>query len=135
MFACVNGVRQRPVGGGAARSAPVYVSPVEVLRAAGVFAVRDGEPNQYREHVRSPDLSVGTYCIPVGGKDGQHPHAEDEVYLVARGRATLRCEDGEHQVGPGSVVYVPAGERHQFVDVSEDLSIVVVFSPPEGARG
>ena len=71
----------------------------------------------------------------MGGKDGQHPHAEDEVYLVARGRATLRCEDGEHQVGPGSVVYVPAGERHQFVDVSEDLSIVVVFSPPEGARG
>lgn len=100
-----------------------------------MFAVRDGEPNQYREHVRSPDLSVGTYCIPVGGKDGQHPHAEDEVYVVARGRATLRCEDREHRIGPGSVVYVPAGEPHQFVDVSEDLSIIVVFSPPEGARG
>ncbi|GAY12801.1 cupin domain-containing protein [Pseudonocardia sp. N23] len=107
---------------------------MEVLRAAGVFAVRDGEPNQYREHVRSRDLSVGTYCIPVGGKDGQHPHGEDEVYLVARGRATLRCEEGEYPVGPGTVVFVQAGERHQFVDVSEDLSIVVVFAPPEGAR-
>lgn len=106
---------------------------MEVLRAAGVFAVRDGEPNQYREHVRARDLSVGTYCIPVGGKDGQHPHGEDEVYVVARGRATLRSEAGEQRVGPGSVVFV-AGERHQFVDVSEDLSIVVVFAPPEGTR-
>jgi len=107
---------------------------VEILRAAGVFAVRDGEPNQYREHVRSAALSVGTYCIPVGGKDGQHPHVEDEVYMVVRGRATLRTRDGDHEVGPGSVVFVPAGEHHQFDDVSEDLSIVVVFAPPEGAR-
>lgn len=107
---------------------------MQVLRAAGYFAVPDGEPNQYREHLRVPDLSVGTYCIPVGGKDGQQPHTEDEIYVVVRGSARLCGESGEVDVGPGSVVYVPAHERHQFTEVSEDLSVVVVFAPAERSR-
>lgn len=107
---------------------------MRVLRAAGHFAVPEGEPNQYREHHRGADLSVGTYCIPVGGKDGQHPHTEDEVYVVVRGRARLQSHGGEVDVGPGSVIYVPAGEHHQFVEVSEDLSVVVVFGPAERSR-
>ncbi len=44
------------------------------------------------------------------------------------------CGDGEHEVGPGTVVYVPAHEEHHFTDVSEDLSIVVVFTPAERTR-
>ena len=107
---------------------------MRVLRAAGHFAVPEGEPNQYREHMRAPDLSVGTYCIPVGGKDGQEPHSEDEVYVVVRGQGRLITASAEAEVGPGSVVYVPAGERHEFVDVSDDLSVVVVFAPAERSR-
>ncbi|WP_181780986.1 cupin domain-containing protein [Pseudonocardia pini] len=107
---------------------------MQVLRAAGVYAVPEGEPNQFREHGRLPDLSVGTYCIPVGGKDGQDPHTEDEVYVVVRGRARLVAESGEVDVGPGTVVLVPAGERHHFTDVREDLSVVVVFGPAAGWR-
>ena len=104
---------------------------MQVLRAAGYFAVPEGEPNQYREHLRVADLSVGTYCIPVGGKDGQDPHTEDEVYVVVRGRGRLTGETGEVDVGPGSVIYVAANECHQFTEVTEDLSIVVVFAPAE----
>lgn len=107
---------------------------MRVLRAAGHFAVPEGEPNQYREHMRAADLSVGTYCIPVGGKDGQEPHSEDEVYVVVRGQGRLVTDRAEAEVGPGSVVYVPAGERHEFVDVSDDLSVVVVFAPAERSR-
>jgi mannose-6-phosphate isomerase-like protein (cupin superfamily) len=110
------------------------LSRVRELRAAGYFAVAEGEPNQYREHLRVPDLSVGTYCIPVGGKDGQLPHSEDEVYFVVRGRGRLVADSGEIDVGPGSVIYVPALERHQFTEVTEDLSVVVVFAPAEQTR-
>jgi mannose-6-phosphate isomerase-like protein (cupin superfamily) len=107
---------------------------VQVLRAAGHFAVREGEPNQYREHLRVADLSVGTYCIPVGGKDGQDPHSEDEIYVVVRGRGRLISDTGESEVGPGTVIYVKAHENHQFTEVTEDLSIVVVFAPAERSR-
>lgn len=104
------------------------------MRAAGYFAVPEGEPNQYREHLRVAALSIGTYCIPVGGKDGQLPHTEDEIYVVVRGRGRLLGESGEVEVGPGSVIYVPACEHHQFTEVSEDLSVVVVFAPAERTR-
>jgi hypothetical protein len=33
-------------------------------------------------------------------------------------------------VGPGSVVFVAAGEEHRFVDVTEDLTLLVLFAPP-----
>lgn len=105
---------------------------MQTLRAAGWFAVREGEPNQYREHLRVANLSVGTYCIPVGGKDGQQPHTEDEIYVVVRGRARLVAPSGEIEVAPGSVIHVPAHETHEFTDVSEDLSLIIVFAPAEG---
>ncbi|MET0187403.1 MAG: hypothetical protein ABW212_00290, partial [Pseudonocardia sediminis] len=75
----------RPVEHMSRRAGPSTLAVVQILRAAGHFAVPEGEPNQYREHLRAADLSVGTYCIPVGGKDGQDPHAADEIYVVLRG--------------------------------------------------
>ena len=35
------------------------------------------------------------------------------------------------EVGPGSVIFVPANEEHRFVDVTEDLQVLVVFAPPD----
>lgn len=107
---------------------------MKVLEHAGHYTAPDGEPNHWIEHLRVTDLSVGTYSIPAGGIDDQTPHTEDEIYLVARGRARLESDDGSAEVGPGSVLYVPAAQRHRFVDVTEDLAVVVLFAPAEYSR-
>jgi mannose-6-phosphate isomerase-like protein (cupin superfamily) len=107
---------------------------MQVLQDAGAFTVPDGASIHYREHLRVLDLSLGTYCIPVDGKDGQLPHTEDEVYVVVRGRGRLLADSGDTAVGPGSVVFVPAGEAHRFTDVTEDLAVLVVFGPAEHTR-
>jgi mannose-6-phosphate isomerase-like protein (cupin superfamily) len=86
------------------------------------------------EHLRVPDLSVGTYCLPAGGTDGQSPHTEDEIYIVTAGRAKLVSGGEEAEVRPGSVIYVPAGEVHRFADIAEDLVVFVVFGPAEYSR-
>ena len=90
-----------------------------------------GEFRRWVEHFRVPALSVGTYRIVAGGTDDQHPHAEDEIYVVRAGRARLVAGDESVAVGPGSVVFVPAGEAHRFVDISEELEVLVVFVPAE----
>lgn len=100
---------------------------------AGTFVAPDGTAH-YAEQLRVPDLSLGTYSLPVGAVDPQGPHTEDEVYVVVRGRARFVADSGEAEVGPGSVLYVPAGEAHRFVDVTEDLTVLVVFGPAEGTR-
>jgi len=53
---------------------------------------------------------------------------------VTAGRAVLRAGRDRAEVGPGSVVFVAAGEEHRFTDITEDLAAIVVFAPAEGAR-
>jgi mannose-6-phosphate isomerase-like protein (cupin superfamily) len=91
------------------------------------------EFRRWVEHFRVPALSVGTYRIVAGGTDDQQPHAKDEIYVVHGGRARLVAGDASVAVGPGSVVVVPADEAHRFVDVTEELEVLVVFVPAESA--
>lgn len=106
---------------------------VEIIDGAGTFATTSGAAH-WAEQFRVPDLSVGTYSIPAGGIDDQRPHTEDEIYVVTTGRATFEAGADRVTVGPGSVLYVPAGEAHRFSDVSEDLATVVIFAPAEETR-
>ena len=34
-------------------------------------------------------------------------------------------------VGPGMVAFVPAGEPHRFVDITDDLHVLAIFGPAE----
>jgi mannose-6-phosphate isomerase-like protein (cupin superfamily) len=108
---------------------------VELIAGAGTYAAKMGSTvAHWTEHLRVPDLSVGTYSIPAGGTDYQTPHTEDEIYVVIAGRATLEAGQERAAVGPGSVMYVPAGEVHRFTDVTENLAILVLFAPAEDSR-
>ena len=108
---------------------------MRVIAEAGIYTPPGGaEPNDWIVHLSTDDLSLGTYCIPAGGLDDQSPHTEDEIYVVQTGRATLVTTSGTAAVGPGSVIFVPAGEQHKFTEVTEDLALLVVFAPPYGSR-
>jgi quercetin dioxygenase-like cupin family protein len=99
-----------------------FIAPVAPLRA------------HWAEQFRVPDLSVGTYCLLAGATDDQEPHTEDEIYAITAGRAAFVAGDQRVEVGPGSVIFVPAGEPHRFADITEDLAALVFFGPAEGSR-
>jgi mannose-6-phosphate isomerase-like protein (cupin superfamily) len=103
-----------------------------LIDAAGRFTT--GDRAHYVEHLRSTELSVGTYSIPAGALDGQQPHDEDEIYVITAGRATFVDAGGAVPVGPGATMFVAAGQEHRFVDITEDFATVVIFAPPEGSR-
>ena len=102
---------------------------MQQLEEAGTFT-DGGGPNHWVEHLRVPAMSVGTYSIPVGGLDDQTPHGEDEIYVVTAGRGSFTSGSLTVEVGPGTTLFVGAGEDHRFHDVTEDLALVVVFAPP-----
>ena len=85
----------------------------------------------YQEFLRRASVSMGLYILPAGGEDAQHPHDSDEVYVVQSGTARLQVEDETFDVGPGSVVSVDRGRDHRFLDITENLVVLVVFAPPE----
>ncbi len=106
-----------------------------VVPGAGRYAPpTDGAATRFDEHLRTADLSVGTYSLPAGSVDDQSPHGEDEIYVVTGGRAHFLDDAGRVPVGPGDTIVVAAGHEHRFVDIEEDLVLVVVFAPPYRPR-
>jgi mannose-6-phosphate isomerase-like protein (cupin superfamily) len=75
------------------------------------------------------------YFLPAGGTDPQKPHREDEIYYVVQGQGMVRVGEEEQAVGPGAVLFVPAGVAHQFHTITEELTLLVVFAPAESAAG
>ena len=104
------------------------------LTGAGVDQDEQVDHVTWVEHLRRPDMSVGTYSIPVGGTDDQERHTEDEIYIVTAGEAVLVGPDGSIPVRTGSVLFVAANEPHRFEDVTENLTVIVVFAPAEYSR-
>lgn len=56
------------------------------------------------------------------------------MYVVTGGRAKIATPAATVDVVPGSVIFVPADEEHRFVDIAEDLTLLVVFGPAFGTR-
>ncbi len=93
-----------------------------------VRADREAHGRPWQEFMRVPDLFAGLYEIPAGGEDRQSPHDADEVYYVLSGRATAVVEGERIPVAAGSVLYVAKEKEHRFVDIEEDLSVLVFFA-------
>lgn len=68
------------------------------------------------------------------GVDTQQPHAQDELYIVARGSGEFVNGPRRHPFGPGDVMFVPAGIVHRFENFSDDFLVWVVFCGPEGGH-
>ncbi len=98
-----------------------------------ILAEREKNGQAWLEFLRAPSLSMGVYHLKVGQSDPQQPHTEDEVYYVVSGRAKFRTDGQEQVVGPGTLIFVGKAVEHRFYEISEDLTVLVVFAPPEGA--
>jgi mannose-6-phosphate isomerase-like protein (cupin superfamily) len=104
---------------------------VDAFELDDLLAARAASGRLYHEFIRTHDLSVGLYVLPVGGTDPQQPHTEDEVYYVVSGRAHVHVGGEERAVQAGSVVFVGADVVHRFHDIEQELVLIVIFGPAE----
>jgi len=105
---------------------------VQIIDGAGRWTPPGDAANDWVEHLSSAG-SLGLDLLhPAGGVDTRSAHTEDEIYVVTAGRATIVTPDGQADVGPRAVISVPAGEEYRFVDITKNLSLLVVFGPAYG---
>lgn len=64
----------------------------------------------------------------------QTPHAQDEVYVIVRGRGILFHGGERDSFGAGDLLFVAAGTEHWLEDFTEDLAVWVVFYGPQGGE-
>jgi mannose-6-phosphate isomerase-like protein (cupin superfamily) len=64
----------------------------------------------------------------------QTPHAQDEIYVIIRGRGVLFHDGQRDSFEPGDVLFVAAGTEHRFEDFTDDLAVWVVFYGAQGGE-
>jgi mannose-6-phosphate isomerase-like protein (cupin superfamily) len=103
----------------------------DAWRLRDLVARLRADHHDFAEVFRSPSesLSLTIARWPAGSSDDQQPHAEDEVYCVAAGRALLTIGSETVPVEPGTTAFVAAGVEHRFSQIDEDLEVLVFWSP------
>jgi mannose-6-phosphate isomerase-like protein (cupin superfamily) len=84
-----------------------------------------------------PNAQVVVMSIPPGGDIGEEVHDHvDQVLVCVDGEAWAVLDGERSAVGPGYLVHVPAGTRHNLVNAgSGDLKLYTVYAPPQHAEG
>ena len=107
-----------------------------IARLADAWARLPGPPTaRYPEGVPfTPALANGSMSVELyapgsnaDGRDRLQPHAQDELYVVLRGQATLQLNGQPLAATPGDVLLVPAGAPHHFEPFTADFTTWVIF--------
>jgi mannose-6-phosphate isomerase-like protein (cupin superfamily) len=88
-------------------------------------------------------VETGEHCqvvlmsIAPGGEIGEETHDHvDQVLIFVAGAGEAVLEGERTPIGPGRLVFVPAGTKHNFVNSGDgDLKLYTVYAPPEHAPG
>ena len=102
---------------------------MEAYEYSDILAGQQAGEEPYVQFINRGSMSLGLYALPAGSEDTQTPHLEDEIYYVVSGRGDILVAGERRPVRPGSIVFVEKHVDHRFVDITEDLAILVFFAP------
>ena len=65
--------------------------------------------------------------VKIAGEFVWHHHdAEDELFLVVRGRLRMQLRDGDRDIGPGELIIVPRGVEHCPKTLTDEVEMVLI---------
>jgi quercetin dioxygenase-like cupin family protein len=70
--------------------------------------------------------------VAAGGNTPHHSHDYEHEMLVLSGTGVAKSEQGDRPMTPGTVLFVPANEKHQFINTGPDpLSFICLIPAPK----
>jgi len=80
----------------------------------------------------SERLSAGVVNLEPGKGHDRHTHPDsDEILYFVSGEGEQTVDDDTREVGPGDMVYIPAGVEHGTINTGWDtLQLLAVYAPP-----
>lgn len=91
----------------------------------------------FRQEVITGDFSqVVVMNIPPKGEIGEEVHKVDQTLIIVEGNGETILNGECSPVGPGTLVLVPAGTKHNFINTGTgELKLFTVYAPPQHAPG
>lgn len=92
----------------------------------------------FREVIATgPHSQLVVMTLPPGVEIGEEVHETiDQTLVVVDGEADAVLDGVSTAIGPGDLVFVPAGTRHNVINRGAgDLRLYTVYAPPAHAQG
>jgi quercetin dioxygenase-like cupin family protein len=77
----------------------------------------------------APNFHMRCFEIAPGGHTPHHQHDYEHEILILQGEGIARSESGEVPFKPGTAIYVPPNEKHQFVNNSSQPCRFICLIP------
>jgi mannose-1-phosphate guanylyltransferase len=87
------------------------------------------EHTNYVEVLSEDSLSVELARYP--NPEPKTPHKTDELYFIISGSGMVYVGNERYAVDEGDVVYVEQGVEHDFFDIDDEITALVVFGRSE----
>lgn len=78
---------------------------------------------------KAPNFHMRHFEVAVGGHTPHHAHDYEHEILVLKGRGVAKSEQGDRAIQAGDVVFVPAKEKHQFLNIGDEPLEFVCLVP------
>jgi quercetin dioxygenase-like cupin family protein len=100
---------------------------MQLWPAAEILAREEGDTFR-RMVVQHGHIRAGVLGFAAGTDVDDHAHLESgEVFHMLSGRATFRIDGKLHELGPGDLLFVAAGERHG-IQIHQDEPVVMLVA-------
>jgi mannose-6-phosphate isomerase-like protein (cupin superfamily) len=107
---------------------PAFNKDIAALAQQNSFFRREILTNQHSQLV--------LMSVEPGDEIGEETHEVDQVLVFVSGRGEAVLDGERSKVGTHSLVVVPAGTRHNFVNTGDaPLKLYTIYAPPEETPG
>lgn len=87
------------------------------------------EDTDYVEALSEDSLSVELAQYP--NPEPKTPHKTDELYFIISGSGLIQVGNERYAVDEGDLVYVEQGVKHDFFDIEDKITALIVFPDSE----
>jgi quercetin dioxygenase-like cupin family protein len=77
----------------------------------------------------APNFALRVFELKPGGHTPYHSHKWEHEVFIKRGRGKLVCEGKNFPLKEGDVIFIPGGEKHQFLNSSRGIFEFICIVP------
>lgn len=83
-----------------------------------------------------PRAQIVLMSVQPGEDIGLETHDVDQIICFVAGSGTAKVAGEEYSVSPGDIVYVSAGQEHNFINTGSDpMKLYTIYAPSEHPDG